>query len=144
MSFKIFKIQDNGFCHFKSKKIYKKKPGTGHTKWIKYCSVSRTDWLFRFIKPQYIAQSYFVFPVPVFLTLKVTFYESPRTTGSAKNILFCSTEELKSLTSRIAWGWANYQQMFIFWWTIPLIIERSETENFIKSLDLRKNNLWAI
>ncbi len=33
-----------------------------------------------------------------------------------------SDEETNSSTSRVAWGWAHSQQIFIFGWTIPIIV----------------------
>ncbi len=49
----------------------------------------------------------------------LAFDESLKITLSAKNLLYCSTEEKQ--TYCMAWGLVNWQQMFIFRQTIPLI-----------------------
>ncbi len=38
-----------------------------------------------------------------------------------KNLNFFSTEERKTWTSWMTWGWVNYQQKFFQKWTTPLI-----------------------
>jgi len=38
-----------------------------------------------------------------------------------KNLHFFSTEERKTWTSWMTWGWVNYQQKFFKKWTTPLI-----------------------
>ncbi len=41
---------------------------------------------------------------------------------NAKFIQICSDEATNSSTFWMAWGWAHFLQVFVFGWTIPLIV----------------------
>ncbi len=58
-----------------------------------------------------------------------------------------SDEETNSSTSLISWGWVYFQQIFIFWWLIPLIsraiVTNSTVPNVCMDTELRyTSDIW--
>ncbi len=58
-----------------------------------------------------------------------------------------SDEETNSSTSLISWGWVYFQQIFIFWWLIPLISKsnsyNSTVPNVCMDTELRyTSDIW--
>ncbi len=49
-------------------------------------------------------------------------YDWQTATVWVQHLPLCSTEETKSPTSWMLWGWADKHTIFIFGWTIPLSV----------------------
>ncbi len=75
--------------------------------------------------------------------LKSTTWKKKSWNVFLKNLNFFLTEERKTWTSWITWGWVNYQKTLILEWTNPLRLETIMTSPLIWNIEMIPNQCHA-